>query len=61
MVLPDVAAEGKPWVWRARFPGYHDEIDAKLVADGFHLGYVDVAGCLETKKQWISETLSIST
>lgn len=44
IVEPASAAEGKPWIWRARFPGYHAEMDIELVKRGFHLGYVDVAG-----------------
>lgn len=44
VVAPKTAAHGNPWVWRARFPGYHAEMDVKLVARGFHIGYVDVAG-----------------
>lgn len=44
LVVPKTAAAGKPWVWRARFPGYHAEMDLMLVKRGFHIGYVDVAG-----------------
>ena len=43
-VAPKVAAPGKPWVWRARFPGYHAEMDVALLGKGFHIAYVDVAG-----------------
>ena len=44
LVVPTKPLEGKPWIWRARFPGYHDEMDRELVARGFCLGYVNVAG-----------------
>ncbi|MCH2182310.1 MAG: SGNH/GDSL hydrolase family protein [Mariniblastus sp.] len=44
LVAPTQAAAGRPWVWRARFPNYHAEIDIELVKRGFHIGYVDVAG-----------------
>ncbi|MBT5928464.1 MAG: hypothetical protein HOH33_17820 [Verrucomicrobia bacterium] len=44
VVLPLKAAEGRPWIWRARFPGFHAEMDHQLVGHGFHVGYVDVAG-----------------
>ena len=44
LVVPEKPAEGSPWIWRARFPGYHAEIDIALVRKGFHIGYVDVAG-----------------
>ena len=44
IVAPKKTANGKPWVWRARFPGYHAEMDVALLAQGFHIAYVDVAG-----------------
>lgn len=44
LVRPSEPASGKPWVWRARFPNYHPEIDIELLKRGFHVGYVDVAG-----------------
>lgn len=44
LVVPKDAAPGNPWVWRARFPGYHAEMDAKLLGKGFRVAYVDVAG-----------------
>lgn len=44
IVVPKQRARGKPWVWRARFPGYHAEMDIALLAKGCHVAYVDVAG-----------------
>jgi len=44
VVAPKKVAAGKPWVWRARFPGFHAEMDVALLGKGFHLAYVDVAG-----------------
>lgn len=44
IVVPQVAAAGNPWIWRARFPGYHAEMDVALVKNGFHIAYVDVGG-----------------
>lgn len=44
LVVPDSPAAGSPWVWRARFPDFHPEVDVKLLAAGYHIGYVDVAG-----------------
>jgi sialidase-1 len=44
VVVPKQAAAGNPWIWRARFPGYHAEMDLQLVGKGFHVAYVDVAG-----------------
>ncbi len=44
IVAPPKPLDGNPWVWRARFPGYHAEMDVELVKRGFHIGYVDVSG-----------------
>ncbi len=44
IVVPKKPAPGKPWVWRARFPGYHAEMDVALLGKGFHIAYLDVAG-----------------
>jgi pimeloyl-ACP methyl ester carboxylesterase len=44
LVAPPTPLAGKPWIWRARFPGYHAEMDVDLVRQGYHLGYFDVAG-----------------
>ena len=44
IVFPKNAAEGKPWVWRARFPGWHTDMDLILLDKGFHIAYADVAG-----------------
>lgn len=44
VVLPKEPAPGRPWVWRARFPDFHFEMDVELLRRGFHIGYVDVAG-----------------
>lgn len=44
MVQPKQALAGNPWIWRARFPGYHAEMDIELLKRGFHVAYIDVAG-----------------
>ena len=44
LVAPKKAAAGNPWIWRARFPGYHAEMDVQMLAKGCHIAYVDVAG-----------------
>lgn len=41
MIVPDKAAPGKPWVWRARFPDWHYEMDSILVRRGFHVVYIN--------------------
>lgn len=46
VVLPKKAAVGKPWVWRARFPSYHSEVDLLLLEQGFHVAYINTNGML---------------
>lgn len=46
LVAPKTPAEGKPWVWRARFPGFHSEIDIELLKRGFHIAHINTAGML---------------
>lgn len=44
VVVPKEPAEGKPWIWRARFPGYHSEVDEALVRNGFHIAHINTGG-----------------
>lgn len=44
IVAPKEAAEGRPWIWRARFFGHEPQTDIALLEHGFHLAYCDVAG-----------------
>lgn len=41
LTMPKKALPGNPWVWRARFPDYHTEIDSMLLVKGFHVAYVN--------------------
>ena len=41
--FPHGSANGKPWVWRARFFGHKPELDIALLERGFHLVYCDVS------------------
>lgn len=43
VVLPAKTAPGKPWVWRARFPNFHYEMDLELLKHGYHIAYIDVS------------------
>ncbi len=43
VVQPQKAANGKPWIWRARFFGHQPQADLELLKHGFHLAYCDVA------------------
>jgi sialidase-1 len=42
VVLPWIAAPGKPWFWRARFPDYQPRPALGLLSKGFHLAYLDL-------------------
>ncbi len=44
VVAPKTVAEGRPWIWRARFFGHEPKADILLLNEGFHLTYCDVAG-----------------
>ncbi len=50
VVEPKVAAKGKPWVWRARFPTYHSEIDEMLLQDGYHIAHLNAGPRLGSPK-----------
>ena len=41
VVEPKTQVVGKPWVWRARFPTFHTEIDEMLLADGYHIAHIN--------------------
>ena len=41
LVMPDEALPGNPWVWRARFPDWHTEMDSILLSKGFHIAYIN--------------------
>lgn len=55
VVVPREAAEGRPWIWRARFWGHEPQTDIALLERGFHLAYCDVAnlwGNSEALRRW---------
>ncbi|WP_186755263.1 SGNH/GDSL hydrolase family protein [Echinicola salinicaeni] len=41
IISPESSLEGKPWLWRARFPDWHIEQDLLLLKEGFHIVYID--------------------
>ncbi|MDW7690825.1 prolyl oligopeptidase family serine peptidase [Flammeovirgaceae bacterium SG7u.132] len=41
LIIPPKPLNEKPWVWRARFPDYHSELDSLLVSEGFHIAYIN--------------------
>ena len=50
IIQPKKALPSKPWVWRAKFPKYHDEIDQILVERGFHVAHIDCGAMLGSPK-----------
>jgi sialidase-1 len=46
VVVPKIAAPGKPWIWRTSFPDYQPVVDIELVRNGWHIGYIDVVELL---------------
>ena len=55
IVAPKQTAEGRPWIWRARFWGHEPQTDLSLLAAGFHVVYMDVAGlfgCPSAVEHW---------
>jgi lysophospholipase L1-like esterase len=43
IVKPRRVAEGRPWIWRARFWGVEPQTEIALLDRGFHVVYCDVA------------------
>jgi pimeloyl-ACP methyl ester carboxylesterase/lysophospholipase L1-like esterase len=41
VVCPDKPAEGNPWIWNARFPDWHTDIDSILLTEGFFVTYIN--------------------
>lgn len=55
LVAPKIPASGRPWIWRARFPSYHPEVDQLLLERGFHIAYIntdDMLGSNAALKHW---------
>ena len=69
ITAPLIPAPSNPWVWRAKFPGYHDDVDMILLRNGFHVAYIDVGAMLGSPKarnlwdafyKYVTETASLS-
>jgi pimeloyl-ACP methyl ester carboxylesterase len=41
IVCPEKAAPGNPWIWNARFPDWHTNIDSLLLSRGFYVTYIN--------------------
>lgn len=50
IVAPKFVAEGKPWIWRARFFTHAPQVDIALLGKGFHLVYTDVVDLFGSPK-----------
>jgi pimeloyl-ACP methyl ester carboxylesterase len=42
LVRPKQAAKGSPWIWRTEFFGHEPQADIALLAQGYHVAYIDV-------------------
>ena len=55
VVSPVRAAEGNPWIWRARFFGHEPQVDVEMLKRGYHIAYCDVGnlfGNPQAVKHW---------
>ncbi len=55
VVIPKKIADGKPWVWRARFWGHEPQFDLAMLERGYHVAYCDVGnlfGSSEAVRRW---------
>ncbi len=50
IVEPKIAAEGHPWIWRARFFGWEPQADLGMLEHGWHIVYCDVASLFGAPK-----------
>ena len=41
ITAPHKALDSKEWVWRARFPEWHTEMDVLLLEAGFHIAFIN--------------------
>lgn len=69
IVEPAEAAEGNPWVWRPAFFDAFPSVDVALLAEGFHIVYLDLTHEYGNPKsvalgtnfyQWICENYALS-
>jgi pimeloyl-ACP methyl ester carboxylesterase len=55
VVSPEKAADGHPWIWRARFFGHEPQADVEMLKRGYHIAYCDVGnlfGNPQAVKHW---------
>jgi pimeloyl-ACP methyl ester carboxylesterase len=46
VAVPKVAAPGNPWVMRVGFTDYHEEVDAELLARGYHVVEMNIVNMM---------------
>lgn len=42
LIVPKTPAAGLPWIWRTEFFGHEPQADLALLAEGFHVAYIDL-------------------
>ena len=42
LIVPKTPAMGNPWIWRTEFFGHEPQADIALLANGFHVAYIDL-------------------
>ena len=55
VVIPKKIADGKPWVWRARFWAHEPQFDLAMLECGYYVVFCDVGnlfGSPEADKRW---------
>ncbi len=55
VVVPKIAAPGKPWCWHGEFFGHKPAPDVALLGRGFHIVYMrvqDMLGCPTAVQHW---------
>jgi len=55
IVCPTKPVAGSPWIWNARFPDWHSEIDSTLLSEGFYVTYIntdELIGSPKAVKVW---------
>ncbi|MFC2087768.1 GDSL-type esterase/lipase family protein [Bacteroidota bacterium] len=50
IITPHTPIPGNPWLWKARFPDWHAEIDSALAAEGFYIAHINTADLFGSPK-----------
>ncbi|MDP4184031.1 MAG: GDSL-type esterase/lipase family protein, partial [Bacteroidota bacterium] len=50
VVCPSKPLGGKPWIWNARFPDWHYEMDSILLSEGFYVTYLNTDDLIGSPK-----------